>query len=300
MGDFRIEAPVESFDVRSADGLGIRAHKVGRGPRRWLIPPGLGTPLLCWKHIFERFSDRMTMVTWDQRGCYGSGSPKRRRDLAFERHVEDGLAVIDKLGWDEPFITGSWSMGVQLGLALYERMPERIRALAFINGAFAHVLETAYGPSFTAPLFRLALGGTVLASPVLTPLARSMLRSGRFGALMDRFAMSTANAAFVTAITQELASLDMGTYFAILRELDRHSCDHVVESVKVPTLITAGTKDVATPPSVMERLHRRIPNSDYVLFERGTHYTPLEYPEKLNEVLERFFSERVFGAGWGV
>ena len=294
MSDFRIQASVESFEVRSADGLAIRAHKVGHGPHHWLIPPGQGTPLLCWKHVFDRFGDRMTMVTWDQRGCYGSGRPKRRRDLAFERHVEDGLAVIDALGWDEPFVTGSWSMGVQLGLALYERMPERIRALTLINGAFANVLTTAYGPSFTAPLFRLALDGTVLASPVLTPLARSLLRSGRVGAVMDRLAVSTANAAFVTAITRELASLDMGTYFAILRGLDRHSCDHVVERVQVPTLITAGTKDVATPPAVMQRLHGRIVNSDYVLFERGTHYTPLEYPEKLNAALERFFAERVF------
>jgi pimeloyl-ACP methyl ester carboxylesterase len=295
MGDFRIEAPVESFDVRSADGLTIRAHKAGRGPHHWLIPPGLGTPLLCWKHIFEHFGDRMTMVTWDQRGCYGSGMPKRRGDLAFDRHVEDGLAVIDELGWNEPFVTGSWSMGVQLGLALYERIPKRIRALTLINGAFENVLKTAYGPSLTAPLFRIALDGTVLASPVLTPLARKLLRSGRIGTVMDRLAVITANAAFVTAVTHELASLDIGTYFAILRELDRHSCDHVVDQVQVPTLITAGTKDVATPPSVMQRLHRRIAKSDYVLVERGTHYTPLEYPDQLNEALERFFAQRVYG-----
>ncbi len=298
MSEFRIQAPVESFHVRSADGLSIRVHKVGTGPHRWLIPPGLGTPLLCWKHIFDRFGERMTMVTWDQRGCYGSGTPKRRRDLAFERHVEDGLAVIDELGWKEPFVTGSWSMGVQLGLALYERMPKRIRALTLINGAFENVLKTAYGPSFTAPLFRLALGGTVLASPLLTPLARTLLRSGRIGAVMDRLAVSTANAAFVTAVTRELANLDMGTYFAILRELDRHSCNHVVDQVSVPTLITAGEKDVATPPSVMQRLHRRIEKSDYILIDRGTHYTPLEYPEALNEALERFFAERVYGDSW--
>ncbi len=45
----------------------------------------------------------------------------------------------------------------------------------------------------------------------------------------------------------------------------------------------------------MQRLHRRIAKSDYVLVERGTHYTPLEYPAEVNEAIERFLVERVFG-----
>ena len=294
----RILVPVQSFTVRSADGLRIRAHRAGTGPHKWLIPPGMGTPLLCWKHIFEQFADRMTMVTWDQRGCYGSGVPKKKRELGFDRQLDDAQAVIDELGWKEPFVTGSWSMGVQLGLGIYEKSPERVRALTLINGAFANVLNTAYGPPATAALFRLMLDGTVLASPVLTPLGRALLRSGSVGAMMDRLRVSTANAPFVTAVTRELAPLDLGNYFAILRELDRHSAEHVLQSVKVPTLVTAGTKDVATPPTVMEELHRRIPGSRLHLIPEGTHYTPLEYPDQLNDALERFFAEDVFADSW--
>jgi hypothetical protein len=36
MRDARIDLPVESFFVRSADGLSIRAHRVGTGPICWL------------------------------------------------------------------------------------------------------------------------------------------------------------------------------------------------------------------------------------------------------------------------
>jgi pimeloyl-ACP methyl ester carboxylesterase len=297
MREFRIDVPVESFFVRSADGLAIRAHRVGTGPHRWLIPPGMGTPLLCWKHIFEHFSDRMTLVTWDQRGCYGSEHPRCRSELRFDRHVEDGLAVLDALGWHDRFVTGSWSMGVQLGLALYERMPERIAALTLINGACGNVLRTAYGGPSMAPLRRLVLDGTLLASPLLAPLARRLLQSGRIGQLMDRLAVSTANAAFVTAVTRKLAELDLGNYVAILRELDRHTNEHVLESVRVPTLVTAGSKDVATPPPVMAELHRRIAGSRYVVIDRGTHYTPLEYPAELNRALEQFFAQ-VFAQSW--
>jgi hypothetical protein len=38
------------------------------------------------------------------------------------------------------------------------------------------------------------------------------------------------------AVTRELASLDIGNYFAFLRELDRCTCEHELASVKVPTL----------------------------------------------------------------
>jgi pimeloyl-ACP methyl ester carboxylesterase len=41
----------------------------------------------------------------------------------------------------------------------------------------------------------------------------------------------------------------------------------VLASVKVPPLVTAGSKDVATPPSVMAALHRRTAGSRYVVIE---------------------------------
>jgi pimeloyl-ACP methyl ester carboxylesterase len=47
----------------------------------------------------------------------------------------------------------------------------------------------------------------------------------------------------------------------------RQPREHVLASVKVPPLVTAGSKDVATPPSVMAALHRRTAGSRYVVIE---------------------------------
>lgn len=292
-----IDVPVESFFVRSRDGTRIRVHRSGVGPHRWLLVPGLGTPLLVWKHVFERFGDKMTMVTWDQRGCYDSESPLRREQLAFDYHVEDGLAVLAELGWTEPFVTGSWSMGVQLGLELFARCSERVRALTLINGAFEHVLHTAYGPPQTTPLIRGMVRGVARIAPLLARPTRRFLQSGRAGFLMDRLRVSTSNAEFVTAVTKELSRVDFANYFTILLELDKHSGREVLSRVNVPTLITAGGKDVATPPAVAEELHRGIPHAELVIIDNGTHYTPLEYPDELNRALDGFFG-RVFGEEW--
>ena len=292
----RISTKVEPFDVRSADGVRIRAYKAGRGPLKWLLVPGLGTPLLVWKHVMERFGEKMTMVTWDQRGCFDSELPPLEQ-LGFERHVEDGLAVLDALRWAEPFVTGSWSMGVQLGLEIFKRKREEVRALTLINGAFEHVLHTAYGPKHTTPLLRAGLRGVVRAAPLLAWPTRRILASGLVGTFMHRARVCTNNAEFVKEVTMELANVDLGAYFTSLIELDKHSCRAVLPFVDVPTLVTAGGKDVATPPELMRELHEAIPGSEYLLIPNGTHYTPLEYPVELNEALDRFFA-KVFSSDW--
>ncbi len=295
----QIEVPVESTTIRSADGATLRVHRAGSGPHRWLLPPGMGTPLLCWKHIFEAFEPKMTIVTWDQRGTYGSEAPSGPDALAFDRHVDDALAVLESLDWgDEPFVTGSWSMGVQIGLEVFRRMPQRIAGLTLINGSAEHPLKTAYGPAFTRPILTAVLRGLVAASPKLQNLWGSLLFSGYAGRLVMAARIARANEPFVTAVTQALSRIDLATYLQILLEADQHSARDVLNDIQVPTLITAGTKDVAVPPSVAKEMLGRVPWSDYCEIDGGTHYTPLEYPEKLNEALERFFAFRVFPDTW--
>lgn len=296
----RIDVPVESFDVRSSDGLRLRVHRAGSGPHRWLLVPGLGTPLLVWKYIIEAFADRMTIVTWDQRGLYGSEAPARPfdGDLAVRRHVDDAEAILDHLGWCGPYVTGSWSMGVATGLELYRRRPDQVTGLALINGPFEHVFRRAYGPAFTAPLIRGIVRGLVRGSPLLGPLVDPFFGSGLAGRLMDRLGVSTANGEFVVAVTKRVGEVDLGNYMQILLELDRHSSRDVLPTVRVPALVTAGARDDAAPPAVVKELHRLLPGSTYVEFPRGTHYTPMEYPQELVEALDRFFRAEVFPDTW--
>jgi pimeloyl-ACP methyl ester carboxylesterase len=258
----------------------------------------MGTPVLVWKHIFEELSDRMTIVTWDPRGMYQSEAPPTLDELSFDHQLADALAIIEALGWQDPFVTGSWSMGVQVGLEIYDRMPDRIAGLALINGTFEHVLRTAYGPSFTGPLLRAALRGSVATARFWGPAVVPLMRSGFVGYAMDGLGVSTANRDFVVEVTRAVGGVDPRRYLRTILELDRHSARAILEKVDVPTLVTAGTEDQATPPAVTRELHALIANSEYVEIERGTHYTPLEYPEALNRALEDFFRTRVFPDTW--
>jgi proline-specific peptidase len=60
--------------------------------------------------------------------------------------------------------------------------------------------------------------------------------------------------------------------------------------IQLPTLITSGRFDEATPDQ-MERLRKGIPGSRWVCFEQSSHTAIVEEPERYRAVLEAFLAE---------
>lgn len=60
--------------------------------------------------------------------------------------------------------------------------------------------------------------------------------------------------------------------------------------IRVPTLVVGGRHDEATP-DVMETVHRGIPGSGWVIFEKSGHFPHLEETERYLEVLDRFLGQ---------
>jgi pimeloyl-ACP methyl ester carboxylesterase len=81
-----------------------------------------------------------------------------------------------------------------------------------------------------------------------------------------------------------------------MRLLHEHSAAPYLRDVRVPTLITAGTKDRLVPLATARRMQKQIAGSELMLVEGGTHYTPSEYPELLADRIRRFLEERVWEA----
>lgn len=293
-----IHAPITSFFVTSPDGTRIKGWKCGEGEHLWLLPPGLGTPVISWKYLFEYFAERMTIATWDPRGCYGSDQPRDARRNAVSDHVEDGLAVLEGLGWEGPFVSGGWSMGVPLGLELYARRPSQVCALALIAGAYEHVLKTAFNvvPG-TGRVLGKAIGLMARGGRGITATNRYLLSRPWTFEVLRRARVVSANEEFFGDVVAEFRELDFANYLPMILALNRHSASHILPTVKVPTLIVSGEKDPMTPSRVGEAAHRAIPGSRYVTIPRGTHYTPIEYPDILNAHLESFFAE-VYGERW--
>lgn len=283
-----IDAPIREGQTHSADGTRIAYHVIGSGPRTWLMPPAMGAPLVSMKHIIERFAHELTIVSWDNRGFYGSGDPPRPEAMRVEDHLDDMEAVVAAEELDR-FILGGWSMAVQLSLEYYHRHPERVTALVLINGPYERALSSvARWPGTEA----LAIGALRLGAAsrrVLNPLSRRVLGARGVGKVLERAGVVAGNAPFVEEILAEFSKLDWGRYFTMTRLLHEHSAADYLAEVRVPTLITTGTHDLFTPPAIAERMHQAIAGSELYIVPRATHYIVAEFPELLTARIAAFF-----------
>lgn len=284
--------PHETRQVTSFDGTRIAYHVAGRGPRRWLIPPGLGTPLATWRYIAARFAHEFTLYIPDPRGMYASGRPPSRAAVAVPDHARDMRAIVEAEGLDD-FVLGGWSLGVQISLEYYRQHPLGVRALVLINGAYERVLSTAFTMPGADAVLPQAVRALLALGPALTPLVRAvMISSGP--QLMRRLGLIAGNVEGFSELYHAVRGLDWRCYLATLLAANGHSAADMLPTVQVPTLITAGDKDQLTPVSIAERLHAEVRGSELVLIPGGTHYSLTEFPDLLNDTLARFFT-RVYG-----
>ena len=84
--------------------------------------------------------------------------------------------------------------------------------------------------------------------------------------------------------------LDFRRYFKMMLSLHEHTAEPYLTSVAIPTIITAGARDIMTPVATAEVMARRIPDAELMVCARGTHYTPLEFPDFINDAAELLLS----------
>jgi pimeloyl-ACP methyl ester carboxylesterase len=284
-----IDAPTRKGTAISRDGTRIAYHVIGDGPRVWLMPPAMGAPLVSMKPLIQQFSRDYTIVSWDNRGFYGSGDPPHAEAMRVEDHLDDMEAVVaaEQL---ERFVLGGWSMAVQLSLEYTHRHPDRVRALVLINGPYERALSSVARVPGSEALLVAALRAAASAGRVLNPLSRRYLGAGGAGKLLLRAGVIAANPTFVDEILKDFSQLDWGRYFTMTRLLHDHSAAAYLPKIRVPTLITTGTHDLVTPPPVAERLHAAIAGSELYVVPRATHYVVAEFPQLLGARIAEFLT----------
>ena len=206
---------VEARETRSADGTNI-AYFVGPEPYPGapvvVLANGLGGPRLAWRGLVEQLSDEVRFVTWDYRGLYASSRPSDSSDLAYSvpRQVDDLEAVLRAEGIGRATLFG-WSMGVQVALEAYRRLPGFAEALVLLNGTFGRPLDTAvplpFARRFVPPVLQVA---ERLHQPV-GKVMRALAAQPEFVSVMKRFGMmaDTVDEGEFTEIAVAFAGLDV-------------------------------------------------------------------------------------------
>jgi pimeloyl-ACP methyl ester carboxylesterase len=224
---------------------------------------------------------------------YRSAAPADPESIRVDHHARDAVAILEAENIERTAMFG-WSMGVQVALEIFRRVPEKIASFVLINGVagrpwdsvadlsvMRHVLPRAIRLVRSLPALTTEVTRRMLAWPETVTWAK---RIGLAGQTLDENVWNDLAGSF--------ADVDMNRYLHTLQLLGEHDASDMLCDVDVPTLVIAGDRDLFTPRSAAERMVHEIPGAELMIVPGGTHYVAVEQPDLVNLRIEKFFRER--------
>jgi pimeloyl-ACP methyl ester carboxylesterase len=291
--------PFAVHRFKSFDGTDIAYYTGGKpdGPALVLCN-GLGGDMVVWRPLVRRLASHFRLISWDYRGLYASAPAKDPRAYAIPDHARDLQSLLRHETVQTPVIVG-WSMGVQVALELHRTEPDVARALIAIHGTSGHPLRTAFDSSIAQLVSPLAFGGMRLLGRSLgrvgPTLARSSLVAGAFVWAGQRLGMMAPefDVDVFADLAEEWSQMDLATYAEIFRQMNEHSADDLLGSIRTPALIIAGGRDRLTPAHLSARMASELSDAVLHVVEEATHFGLLEYPDAIVGCIESYLEGRV-------
>ncbi|MGC4121590.1 MAG: alpha/beta hydrolase [Myxococcales bacterium] len=276
-----------AFEFRSTDGTRLMGWRSGTAGVPLVLSPGLGTPPEAWP-LLIRPDSGFSVTTFYYRGTGGSERPADLSRIRVEDHVGDLIALLDHEGIDRALVAG-WSIGVNLAFELAQRQPERVAALLSVAGVPGGSLESFFAPvGVPKPLRKTAAVAVCNLARALGPGLSALARGVPKVELLARviahtgFMLPAARPATTLPALTEFFRNDFRWYFELALAAGEHP-PMDVSFLKCPTTVVAGRWDSLTAFEDVRELARRIPHAKLVELS-GSHFLPLEYPEKMLEL----------------
>ncbi len=276
---------IEQHTLTMRDGTRIGYQRRGKRGPVVVFANGLGGTHLAFEHLYDVLGD-YRVLCWDYRGLYSSGPAAHPTANTVAHQVEDLIEILDHEGIDR-FVVAGWSMGVQVSFELMRRHAARVAGIYAINGTSGRAFHTIAGPRLmtrTIPTaIRMIKAGAPLVGKVTGAVAgtelmvRSMVKLGMVAPSVD--------VEIFKAVAGGFRTLDWSIYADLMTRCDEHDASDLLTSVRVPTTIITGDRDIITPAATAEHIHRQVSGSRLVHIKGGSHYTPVEFPVVLQDEL---------------
>jgi proline iminopeptidase len=231
---------------------------------------------------WETLAKARRVVFYDQRGNGRSGALKPGQSCTLADQIDDLEAVRAHLGVDKIDLLGhSW--GGFLVMAYAARHPEHIRHLITVDSAAPKWSDTVF-------LFK-----------DIFPEGQERSDSFAFAdALGDKAATDAGIREYLHWLFYApekrdafLAQIGTGVYTkpvneAISHDVERFDLNPELRKFKFPALVITGRYDINVAPSVAYKMHKAIPGSQFVVFEKSGHLPFFEEPDAFVHALEAF------------
>lgn len=241
-----------------------------------LLLHGLGSASGDWQLQLPVLTPKYRVLTPDARG-HGC-SPKPRGRYAIEAMAADVAALLDDLQIPDAHAVGL-SMGGAMAQQLAITNPERVKSLTLIN-TFARVRPAGWSGLFRffRRLYALRFGSLRdLGEPVIARMFPKPEQAGLRRLGLERFLVNNT---------------DKEVYKAVLAANVRFDARRRLGAIRCRTLVVAGDRDRTVPMRCKTELRDGIPGARLVVIPDSGHATPIDQPERFNEVLVAFLEQK--------
>lgn len=259
-----------------------------------LLTNGIGTSENFWRHIVADLEQDHRVVHWDYRG-HGGSDDSSDGNYRVPVHVDDLERVTEAAmarGDGRPPHHIAFSMGVRILLELYRRRPELVPSMTLIAGTAGVPWsgDSRWGSRFALSAARQALRVGTPWVPVVAPAVKAVIAS-RFADPLARAVGALRARAPREDIAEFLVALHRMSpqaYWRTLRGLTEGHAWDVLPSVRVPVQIIAARDDVLVPLSEVQRLHRALPQADWLQVDDAGHAGLLEAGTEIAQAVRGF------------
>jgi len=264
---------VPKIDIGDAE---IYYEERGSGPPLLLVP-GLGGGGAWWRHQVEAFSPHFRVIIHDHRGA--GQSTHSLIEYSVDQMASDVIKLMDGLGLEAAHYAGH-STGGAIGQTLAQDHPDRLLSLvlsatwpgpdAYFRRSFEmrkEILETLGIESYTRASMLMLMPPWWIAENDAAVEEQARTRS----------ATDSPVAVIVSRIEAIMA-------------FDRRAR---LGEISLPTMVVCARDDRVTPIHQSDELARAIPGAEYVVLERGGHFSPVILPDQFNRPVLEFLLRQV-------
>jgi 3-oxoadipate enol-lactonase len=255
--------------IARVNGISLNYKVEGNGEPLLLIG-GFNSERITWIFQIREFRKYFKVISFENRGSGKSEKPPGGYEI--KTMMADTTGLMDYLGIPRAHILGV-SMGALIAQEIAINYPERVDKLV-LGTSYCRVDETN-GPTKEMIKFtRLPL------RRMLDPMANLMLNLRLFRLLLLPFAR----------IKNRLA--DIASIQGKLEAANRHDTQDRLGLIKSPTLVIAGDRDRVIKPESSLEAAKRIPGSQLVMIEGGSHMVFLEMSRVFNREVLAFLRQK--------
>lgn len=286
-------APTRLQTHTAADGTQIAYRVLGdSADKPWLILcHGYGGTFSTWEPIAHRLADTWRVLMWDYRGMHHSDAPSDAARLRIEDHVRDLAGIVETEGILSAHIAG-WSVGVQVTLEAWRRLPITINGLMLVCGAYERILHEAMGGgSIRRVQNAVAMRAIEVADralPVLRGPLKRLTGSPIALPMAERIGICTGQPPELIPAIHSILDMNLRRYMQMVRLADDHCTAHFLGEIDCPVLVVAGGRDPITPIAIAERLVAQLPDARLFIEPAGTHYALVEFPGEIAAEFRQF------------